>query len=256
MDDNEKTLVLDKTYTCPVCDKKIKVKSVKSNVAKFVGTGPDLRPIHSNINVTKYEIASCNYCGYTALVKDFPNTTQTQRKLLREKIQANFKSHEEIPCETISVETAISRLKMALLCTVSKLGKEGEIGNICLKISWLYQDFVDELSEDDSTYEEKKAAYLAEAHNQAMNAYEHLSKARMEEDYPIAGMNEPTLDYLLSYLAYEKGEYQTAMQYLSGVVSTRGITPRLKDKCLQLKELIAPKLHEKDGGNAESESES
>ena len=134
MDDNEKTLILDKSYTCPVCDKKIKVKSVKTNVAKFVGTGPDLRPTHSNINVTKYEVASCNYCGYTALMKDFPNTTQTQRKFLREKIQANFKSHEEVPCDTYSVETAISRMKMALLCTVSKMGKEGEIGNICLKI--------------------------------------------------------------------------------------------------------------------------
>lgn len=246
MDDNEKTLILDKSYTCPVCDKKIKVKSVKSNVAKFVGTGPDLRPTHSNINVTKYEVASCNYCGYTALVKDFPNTTQTQRKYLREKIQANFKSHEEVPCDSYSVETAISRLKMALLCTVSKMGKESEIGNICLKINWLYQDLVDELPEDDPGYEEKKEAYLAEAHNQAMNAYEHLSKARMEEDYPIAGMNEPTLDYLLSYLAYEKGEYQMSMQYLSGVVTTRGITPRLKDKCLELKELVSAKLHEND----------
>lgn len=243
MDDNEKTLLLDKTYTCPICDKKIKVKSVKTNVAKFVGTGPDLRPSHSNINVTKYEVASCNYCGYTALVKDFPNTTQIQRKLLREKIQANYKSREEVPCDSYSVETAISRLKMALLCTVSKAGKESEIGNICLKISWLYQDLVDELSEAEPDYEDKKTAYLAEAHNQAINAYEHLSKARMEENYPIAGMNESTLDYLLSYLAYEKGEYQTSMQYLSGVVTTRGISPRLKDKCLELKELVNAKLH-------------
>lgn len=243
MDDYEKTLLLDKTYTCPICDKKIKVKSVKTNVAKFVGTGPDLRPSHSNINVTKYEVASCNYCGYTALVKDFPNTTQIQRKLLREKIQANYKSHEEVPCDSYSVETAISRLKMALLCTVSKAGKESEIGNICLKINWLYQDLVDELSEAEPDYEDKKTAYLAEAHNQAMNAYEHLSKARMEENYPIAGMNESTLDYLLSYLAYEKGEYQTSMQYLSGVVTTRGISPRLKDKCLELKELVNAKLH-------------
>lgn len=126
------------------------------------------------------------------------------------------------------------------------MGKESEIGNICLKISWLYQDLVDELPENTPGYEEKKTAYLAEAHNQAMNAYEHLSKARMEEDYPIAGMNESTLDYLLSYLAYQKGEYSTAMQYLSGVVTTRGISSRLKDKCLELKELISAKLHEND----------
>lgn len=120
------------------------------------------------------------------------NTTQVQRKLLREKIQANYKSHEEIVCDAYSTETAISRLKMALLCTVTKAGKESEIGNICLKIDWLYQDLADELEENSSDYESKKENYLAEAHNFAMNAYEHLSKgaygriisySRYERDY-------------------------------------------------------------------------
>ena len=243
MDENEKTLLLDRTYECPICEHKIKAKSVKTSVAKFVETKADLRPIYSNINVTKYDTVCCNYCGYAALTKDFMNTTQVQRKLLREKIQANYKSHEEVVCDSYSTETAISRLKMALLCTVTKAGKESEIGNICLKIDWLYQDLADELEENSSDYESKKENYLAEAHNFAMNAYEHLSKARMEEEFPIAGMNETTLDYLLSYLGYVKGEYQTAMQYLSGVVSTRGISPRLKDKCLELKELLNQTLH-------------
>ena len=225
MDENEKTLLLDRTYECPICDHKIKAKSVKTSVAKFVETKADLRPVYSNINVTKYDTVCCNYCGYAALTKDFMNTTQVQRKLLREKIQANYKSHEEV------------------VCTVTKAGKESEIGNICLKIDWLYQDLADELDENSSDYESKKENYLAEAHNFAMNAYEHLSKARMEEAFPIAGMNETTLDYLLSYLGYVKGEYQTAMQYLSGVVSTRGISPRLKDKGLELKELLNQKLH-------------
>lgn len=243
MDENEKTLLLDRTYECPVCDHKIKAKSVKTNVAKFVGSGPDLRPMHSNVNVTKYEAVCCCYCGYAALTKDFKTTTQVQRKLLREKIQANYKSHDEVACDTYSTETAISRMKMALLCTVTKGGKESEIGNICLKINWLYQDLADELEEGSADYEARKESYLAEAANFAMNAYAHLSKARMEEEFPIAGMNEATLDYLLAYLGYQKGEYQTAMQYLSGVVSTRGISPRLKDKCLELKEILNEKLH-------------
>ena len=72
-----------------------------------------------------------------------------------------------------------------------------------------------------------------------MKAYDYLSDARMHENYPIASMNETTLDYLLSYLAYEKGDYQLAMQYLSSVVSDRSTSPRLKDKALDLKEMIA-----------------
>ena len=42
---------------------------------------------------------------------------------------------------------------------------------------------------------------------------------------------------------YQKGEYQTAMQFLSNVVANRNTTPRLKDKSLDLKELLSAKLH-------------
>lgn len=247
MDDataKEKTLLLDRRYTCPICDKQIRAKSVKSNSAKFVDTMVDLRPIHSNINVTKYDAVCCPNCGFAALTKNFTATTQIQRKLIKEQIQANYKSHEEVECDIYTTETAISRMKMALLCTVKKGGKESEIGNVCVKISWLYQSLAEEVSDDDPNAEEKRANYIKEADNAALNAYEHLSKARMSEDFPIAGMNETTLDYLLAYYAYKKGEYQTCMQYLSGVVSNRSTSPRLKDKSLELKDLVAPKLRE------------
>ncbi len=240
---DEKTLILDRNYTCPICDKKIKAKAVKTNSAKFVETKADLRPIHSNINVNKYETICCPNCGFAALTKNFTNTTQTQRRLIRENIQANYKSHEETPCDFYTTEMAISRMKMTLLCTVKKQAKDSEIGNVCLKLSWLYQDLADELPEDDPASAKKRENYLNEANNAAMNAYEHLTKARMNEDFPIAGMSETTLDYLLAYYSYVRGEYSTSMQYLSGVVSNRSTSPRLKDKCLELKDLVNAKLH-------------
>ncbi|MEZ3460974.1 MAG: DUF2225 domain-containing protein [Lachnospiraceae bacterium] len=239
METNEKTMLIDKRYTCPVCDKQIRAKAVKSNTARFVNTMADLRPIYSNINVTKYDAVCCPNCGYAALTQNFSNTSQTQRKLIQDKIQSNYKSHEETACDFYTTEMAISRMKMALLCTITKEAKSSEAGYVCLKISWLYQDLADEVPEDAPDAASKKEMYLKEAHNAAMKSYEYLSNARVHEDYPIAGMNETTLDYLLSYLAYEKGDYQTAMQYLSGVVSNRSTSPRLKDKALDLKDLIA-----------------
>lgn len=137
-------------------------------------------------------------------------------------------------------------MKMALLCTVTKGGKDSEIGNVCVKISWLYEALAEELDENDPATPEKRALYLKEADNAAFKAYEHLTNARMKENFPIAGMNETTLDYLLSYYAYKKGEYQTCMQLLSGVVTNRSTSPRLKDKSLELKDLVASKLHEND----------
>ena len=238
MEKNEKTLLIDKSYNCPVCEKELRSKAVKSNAARFVNTMADLRPIYSNINVTKYDAVCCPNCGYAALTPNFNNVTVTQRKLIQDKIQINFKSHEETECDFYTKETAISRMKMALLCMVTKVAKDSEIGNVLLRLSWLYQDLADEISEDAPDAASKKELYLKEADNAAMKAYAHLSNARIHEDYPIAGMNETTLDYLLSYLAYKKGDYQTATQYLSNVVSNRSTSPRLKDKAIDLKDLI------------------
>ena len=59
----EKGLLMDKRYNCPICDKQFRSKAVKSNTAKFVDTMADLRPIHSNVNVTKYDAICCPNCG-------------------------------------------------------------------------------------------------------------------------------------------------------------------------------------------------
>ena len=129
-------MLIDKRYTCPVCDKQIRAKAVKSNTARFVNTMADLRPIYSNINVTKYDAVCCPNCGYAALTQNFSNTSQTQRKLIQDKIQSNYKSHEETACDFYTTEMAISRMKMALLCTITKEAKSSEAGYVCLKISW------------------------------------------------------------------------------------------------------------------------
>jgi hypothetical protein len=132
---------------------------------------------------------------------------------------------------------------MALLCSVSKGAKNGEIGNICLKISWLYQDLAENIPDEAPNAAESKKAFLDEAKHAALNAYNRLTQARMQEDFPIAGMSETTLDYLLAYFAYKNGEYQQAMHYLSGVITSRSTTPRLKEKSLELKDLVSAKLH-------------
>ena len=112
--DIEKAAIIEKSYTCPVCDKKLHAKAVKANSAKFVATMADLRPVHNNVNVTKYDAVCCPNCGFSALTKNFTSSTASQRKLIREKIQTNYKSHDEIECEIYTTEMAISRMKMAL----------------------------------------------------------------------------------------------------------------------------------------------
>jgi uncharacterized protein (DUF2225 family) len=244
MDDNEKSLLINKKYTCPVCDSQMTAKAVKSNAARFVETKADLRPVHSNINVTKYDAVCCPKCGYSALTKYFAGITSTQKKAIREKIQQNFKPREETDIGYYTTQQAIARMKLVLLSTVTKNAKSSEIGQVCLKICWLYQDLADEIDESDPDADAKRESYLKESDSAAMNAYEHLSKARMSEEPPIAGMNESTLDYLLAYFAFKKGEYSTAAKLLSNVITDRNATQRLKDKALDLKEQLSPYLHD------------
>jgi uncharacterized protein (DUF2225 family) len=129
-------------------------------------------------------------------------------------------------------------MKLALLCAVTKGAKSSELGQICLKLCWLYQDIADELDESVPDLETKRAAYLKEADNAGKKAYDYLSKARMNEAPPIAGMNEPTLDYILAYFANRYGDNTVAIKLLSNVIQSKESTQRLKDKALDLKEVL------------------
>lgn len=246
----EAKLIFDKTYTCPVCDNKIKSKSIKSGVARFDSTCFDLRPIYKNINVTKYDVTSCNFCGYTAISKFFTPLTPIEKKNITENVRNSFIPQEPLECEEYSFDIAMRRYKLALISATYKGTHPSHIGYVCLKICWLYQDMADALPDDDATTPEKRKQYLSEAENASNSAYEYLSKARTEESSPICGMDDNTYDYLLAALGFRAKDYDNALRLLSGVITSRGCNARLKDKALTLKEeILAAK-----GDTAEAET--
>ena len=59
----EEEHIFEKTFVCPVCDRKFSNKIMKSNKAKLLNTDMDLRPIHQNIDIVKYDVISCPHCG-------------------------------------------------------------------------------------------------------------------------------------------------------------------------------------------------
>ena len=242
---SESALLLDKSYVCPVCEKKIKAKCIKTNVAKFTKTDMDLHPVYSNICMTKYDTISCTGCGYTALTRYFPTITSIQKMHLEKKMKATFKPPVEEPVyEEYSFDVALKRLKLALICSMYKEGASSEIGYVCLKINWLYQDMAESISEEDEKAVLLKQSYEQESLNFSKKAYEYLCKARFEEESPICGMDDTTFDYLLAALGYKSGDYKSAMRYLSSVASDRNASERLKDKAYDLKQLLAKAMEE------------
>ncbi len=236
----EKNLLLDRSYTCPVCETMFKSKSVKTGAAKLIDTAIDLRPIYHNVDVTKYDVVLCPQCGYAALTKYFQNLSQAQIMFLKNKVAANFKKRTMV-YDYYDYDVTLERFKLALLSAMVKNAEPSELGFISLKISWLLQNRKDALEASEKDYDTLANDYEREASAYSKKALEYFMQARMEEEYPICGMDMPTLDYLLAALCTMDNQLDKAMRMLSLVSSNREASDRLKNKAYDLKTIISEK---------------
>ncbi len=238
----EKDFLLPKTTVCKVCDGQFKTKAVKSGKARRLQPDRDLRPRFQYIDTLKYDVVSCPYCGYTALSRDFDKITPTQAKLIREQICSKFHSVNEPETDTYSYDTAINRYKLALLNTAVKRGKESEKAYICLKLAWLFRGKADTLSEEIPEEKEEKSKCQKDEETFYLQAYEGFSKAISQELFPICGMDENTMDYLLANMSYHFKKYEMASKFLANVLTSTNASRRMKDMALELKEDIVAQL--------------
>lgn len=241
--ENENTLLFNKRFTCPVCQNEFITKMVKSGKAKFVNTDIDLRPVYENVDTLKYDAILCPKCGYAALERYFDTLSPVQKSNIETKVSQNFSPRTGDP-ESYTYEIALERYKLALLSSMVKVTASSELGYVCLKISWLLQSQAKWLEKEEPENTSKIVACQKEAHSYSKKALDSLSKARMEEDYPICGMDEATLDYLLAALYYKADQLDSATRYLGTVAASREANGRLKDKAYDLKTLIAERNKE------------
>ena len=233
----EKDFLLDKSMKCPLCDEDFKARMVKGGKAKLLGTDMDLRPKYKELDIVKYDVIMCPECGYTALSRYFPTVLSVQRQRIKEKISANFKPQREYP-ETISYDQAIERYKMALVNAVVKGCKASEKAYICLKASWVVRGKAQDTVRGDVDYE-KIMAELKDDENELLhNALEGFVSARASEHFPIAGMDEMTLDYLMAVLFINEKDYNNAAKLVYDILNSKTASSRLKEKARDLKDEI------------------
>ena len=233
----EKSFLLDKTVTCPCCDSTFKYRAVKSSVARLAGSDRDLRPRHNGIDVTKYDVIVCPMCGYAALTRYFPNLLKLQKEAITEKISANFKVRPGSP-EIYTYDEAIEMYKLALVNAVVKNAKASEKAYICLKTSWLYRGKAEEMGESDPEYKNTKANEF----EFTKNAYEGFVAAVASEGFPMCGMDEMTVNYLMANLAVMTGHYDVASKLIGTILTSISASTRIKDKTRELKEEVVKKL--------------
>lgn len=240
----EKDLIYDRSFVCPVCDSSFTAKIMKSNKARLLGTDQDLRARYDGIDAVKYDVVMCPVCAYAALIRSFSNVTSAQAKLIKEKISQNV-TLTKYDGEIYSYEQAMERYKLALVNAVVKHAKAGEKAYICLRSAWLCRGYRESLQEKEDA-DGKLIAELAQQEEEYLeNAYKGFSEARQTEMLPICGMNGITIDYLVAVLAMRFKDYDMAIKLLSVVITSPGANARIKDRARDMKDQIQKEMKAK-----------
>lgn len=240
----EKDLIYDKSYDCPVCDGKFSAKIMKTGKAKLIGTDQDLRAKYDGIDPIKYDVLLCPACGYAALSRYFTNITSAQAKLVKEKISqaVHMGSYQD---EVYSYEQALERYKLALVNAVVKKARASEKAYICLKSAWLLRGYAESLQEEGKADQKLLDALAGQETEYLENAYKGFSEARQSEGFPMCGMDEITIDYLLAALAVRVRKYDVAGKLIASLLTNSAANARIKDKARDLKEQVLEDMKKK-----------
>lgn len=237
----EKDLIYDKSFTCPVCGGEFSAKIMKSGKAKLLGTDLDLRARHEGIDAVKYDVLLCPSCGYAALSRYFSTigSGSAQAKLIKEKISTSVRvtKYED---EVYSYEQAYERYRLSLVCAVVKKAKASEKAYICLKSGWLMRGWRESIQESSDA---KKIEELKKQEEEYLqNAYKGFLEARQSEGFPMCGMDETTIDYLVAVLATKLKKYDVASRMVSSILASSMANARMKEKARDLKEQIIEEM--------------
>lgn len=246
----EKDFLFDKKYECPVCYEPFKAKTVRSGKLRLMGTDKDLRPLYEQMEPIKYDVVLCPHCGYAALTRYFGGLTAGQIKSVRENISSSFQAPESAG-DIYTYEEALNRYKLCLANAIVKRGKASEKAYICLKAGWLLRSMREELDTEEADYDNKLQSTREQEKEFLKNALEGFISARQSESYPICGMDEITLEYLIAVLAMEFEQYEVASKLIANVLVSPSANRRTKDRAREIKEELLVKIREKKAAGHE-----
>lgn len=232
----EAEVLFDKKCECPVCDEKFTSKAVKSSKVRMISQDTDLRQKYP-IDILKYDAIVCPNCGYAALNRFFKYMQPTQAKLIQENISNNFQGLETTG-DIYSYDDAIERHKLALASTIIKKAPDSEKAYTCLKTAWIFRGKAESLPKDTENYKEELRAIKKQEIELLNNACEGFASAYSKEDFPMCGMDQLTLEYLMADLCRRTGRFDESGRYISRVLTNRSANERIKNKARDLKELL------------------
>lgn len=233
----EEDLLFDKSFTCPVCDEEFHSKMIRTGKVKLLSADTDLRPKYQLVDSLKYDALVCPKCGYAALNRFFKFMLPAQAKMIKENISKNFSGLTPTG-NTYTYDDAIARHQLALANAVVKKAKPSEKAYTCLKMAWLFRGKAETLPKDTPNYDEFIKELKTNETELLSNAYDGFMVAFSKESFPMCGMDETTVTYLIADLARRIGKFDEASRWISRVLTSRQANERIKNKARDIKELI------------------
>lgn len=237
---SEADVLYEKNYVCPVCDAKFQSKTVRSGKIRVVRTDEDLKPCYATMEPLKYEPVVCVKCGYAVMARDFSMLAPTQKALVKEKITSHYVP-TKYSTDMYSYDEALERYKLALLNSVVKMSKASEKAYICLKAGWMCRTYA-EVLENNLGKDDKVVKIKAMEEDFLLKAYDGYLNAMAQEDFPISGMDEFTLEYLVARLAKRFKHYDVGSNLVGKLLVSKVCPSRIKDKARDLKEEILEEM--------------
>jgi uncharacterized protein (DUF2225 family) len=206
----EFTFTVEKT--CPICGKSTRIVKTKSKL--FVEkTDEDFCVHYKDFNPYFYKIWFCEHCGFAADEKTFLGTMPAlHKKKIQEfleprKLGMKFVEERGIPDAVASFKLAIFYAEM----TDQSLAKRA---GLYLELGWVYRA---------SGEQDKETEML-------QRAAELYDKSLMTERYPINGLSDNTVVYLIGALYFRMQDYEKSTQYISRIIGDQ----RVRDEDIKL----------------------
>ena len=138
-------------------------------------------------------------------------------------------------------DEAFVRYQLALGNAMVKKGRNSEKAYLCLKMAWMLRSKKEAI--EAGTEEVDRANYLQTIEELEQdetelltNALDGFMTARQNETFPMCGMDEVTLDYIVCMTAMRLENYELTNQMLNVLLVRSGLNPQLKDNLLEVKE--------------------
>ena len=220
--------VYEKHFKCPVCENSFVSFVARFGKSRIVSQDTDLKQNYSPFDPTAYDVVVCEACGYAESVSSFEKALpdRTKEQLLA-VVAPDFKGRS-YPME-LSMEMALERFHIMIVCNEVKNGKIGIRAYNFLKMAWLCRNAEDI----------RESQYLHQA-------LDNFKVALQKEQPPIAGMDECAVSYIIGELERRIGNDDEALRWFSTIISSRNAESRIKDRARDQKDLIMKNRKEQE----------